>query len=465
VTDHLPRDGARTRWRWPQSARKARIHAVLLAVVLWIALLVTFTAGHGDRSISGTIKGPDFLQFYTIGSLVRANHTEALYDFDALHRAQVALVPESAPELYPPVYPPQAALLFAPFSVLSYRQAMLLWSLITIAVFWAIIRSAWRPLATHLPDSMFVFAAAAAFPPFWNLVLYGQITILVLAAFWAGSIALERQKPFLAGLAFGLLLIKPQFAIPIAIVVLACREWAMLLGAATSIAAQLGAIALVLGWRVLDAYATFVPVMLRHADLLEAKPFQSHSLRALTRLAPASIALPLWIILSAAVIVCVVKVWKRRPEDGGHRTECIDGHAFTVNRQLPSVNRQPMTGAPLRVRLGLLILASVLVNPHLIVYDAAVLALPLLWFGAYVQERKVRADAVMFWTIVYWLYVTFLAPTAAAFGVQVSVILMAWLVVLMTRIATNNYALVDANPSVSCTTTEGSPDRLRYRAT
>jgi hypothetical protein len=401
VTDQLPRDGARARWRWPQSARKARVHAVLLASVLWIALIVTFAAGPGNRSIAGPIKGPDFLQFYTSGSLVRTHQTAALYDFTALHRAQVALVPESEPELYPPVYPPHVAILFAPFSALSYRQALVLWSLITIALFYAINRRAWRQDAASLPDATFVLTAAAAFPPFWSLVLFGQVTILVLAAFWAGWIALERNKPFVAGLAFGLLLIKPQFAIPLAVVVLACGEWAMLLGAVASIAMQIGAVVLLLGWRVLEAYATFVPVMLRHADLLESKPFQSHSIRAVTRLAPDLLALPLWGVLSAAVMVYVVKVWK--------------------------------TGAPLRVRLGLVILASVLVNPHLIVYDAAVLALPLIWFGGYVQERGVREDSVAFWTTVYWLYVTLLAPTAAIIGVQVSVLLMAWLVVLMAR--------------------------------
>jgi hypothetical protein len=99
---------------------------------------------------------------------------------------------------------------------------------------------------------------------------------------------------------------------------------------------------------------------------------------------------------------------------------------------------------PLRVRLGLVMLASVLVNPHLIVYDAAILALPLLWFGAYVQERAAPVDAVKFWTVVYWLYVTFLAPTARVIGVQVSVILMAWTFVLIVRVATGADGSVEA---------------------
>lgn len=376
---------------------------MLTAAILWVALIIDFSAGSGDRSLAGPVKGADFLQFYTIGFLVRTHQAESLYDFNALHRAQVELVPDSAPDLYPPVYPPHAALLFAPFSLWSFHHAMLVWNLITIAVFGVILRSGWRPVAKHLPDAWFIFAAAAAFPPFWNLILHGQATILILMAFWAGWLALECRRPFLAGVAFGLLLIKPQFAIPLAVIVVACREWAILAGAITAVAVQVGTVALALGWTVLKAYWTFVPIMLQQADLLEPKPFQSHSLRALTRLAPAWIGLPLWGILSALVVVYAVRIWK--------------------------------TSAPLRVRFGMVIMVAVLVNPHLIVYDATVLALPLIWFGAYVQEASPLPEATRFWTGVYWLFVTFLAPTAIAVGVQVSVVLMMWLVVLIGRTA------------------------------
>lgn len=383
------------------------MHAVLTAIVLWIALIITFIAGPGDRSVAGPLKGADFIYFYTVGSLAKTHHTSALYDFDALHAEQIALVPESAAEFYPPVYPPNVALVFAPFASLPFRSAMFLWNLITIVAFAFIVASAWRPVAVDLPDRRFVVAAAAAFPPFWNLVLHGQATILILAAFWVGWIALERQKRFWAGMAFGLLLIKPQFAIPLAVIVLFCGEWAMLAGAVTSIGIQLGTVALLLGGSVLKAYAAFVPLMLRHADLLEPKPAQSHSLRALTRLAPDSIGLLIWVGLSAVVLFHVVKVWK--------------------------------TDSPVRVRLGVAILASLLVNPHVIVYDATVLALPLIWLGAYVQQRRPAIDSPRFWICVYWLYVTLLAPTAAVVSVQVSVLLMMWVLWLVARSVTREH--------------------------
>jgi hypothetical protein len=355
----------------------------------------------GDRSVAVPVKGADFVHFYTLGSVARSHHPEALYDFAALHREQVALVPASEPEIYVPVYPPHTALLFAPFSLLPFKYATLLWNVLTVAAFAAIVRSARRPVANVLPDSRFVFVGAAAFPPFWSLILHGQTTLFVLTAFWAGWLALERRRPFVAGMAFALLSIKPQFAIPLALLVVVFREWRMIAGAVASIAIQGAAVAMLLGWPVLTAYLRFLPIALRNSDLLEPKPFQMHSLTALTRLAPPWIGMPLWIILSASVLAVALRVWK--------------------------------TNAPLRVRLGTLILASVLVNPHVNVYDATVLALPIIWLGAYVLEIGEAPLTVAFWTGVYWLFFAFLAPSAVVVGLQVSVLLMAWLIVYVAR--------------------------------
>jgi hypothetical protein len=251
-----------------------------------------------------------------------------------------------------------------------------------------------------------VLAAAAAFPPFWTLILYGQITILILTAFWLGWLALERKRPCLAGVAFGLLALKPQFGIPLAAIVLACGEWRMLAGAFASVAAQAAIVWLLLGSAVFAGFAASIPMTMTHADWLESKPFMSHSLRAVTRLLPNWAGLPLWAALAAIVLWVTVKAWK--------------------------------SAAPLRVRLGIVILASVLVNPHVIVYDVTVLALPLVWFGAYMLEAERRAHAPAFGVIVYWLFAALFAPTAAVIGVQASVPVMLWLLVFLTRAATRS---------------------------
>jgi hypothetical protein len=77
----------------------------------------------------------------------------------------------------------------------------------------------------------------------------------------------------------------------------------------------------------------------------------------------------------------------------------------------------------------------VLVNPHLIIYDATVLALPILWLGAQAVQQSEISDARLYWRLVYWLFVTLLAPTAAMIGIQVSVLLMAAILCVAVRTA------------------------------
>ena len=398
---------------WPRSARHATKQAMILATLLWIAAVVVSVAGSGNRGIAGPLKGADFVHFYTLGHLAASQQVGTIYNMKALHDAQVALVPESKPDHYPTVYPPQAALLFVPFAGWSYRTALLIWSVVTVALYALVVWSAWRPVSDQLSDRRLVIAAAAAFPAFWTLVVYGQITIFIVIAFWLGWLALERGRSYLAGAAFGLLALKPQFGIPLAAIVLACGEWRMLAGAVASVAVQASIIWLAMGWSIFGAYVSTLRVTLTYADWLESKPFMSHSLRAVTRLLPDAMGVPLWLTLSAIVLWYTVRVWR--------------------------------SDAPVRIRLGVAMLASLLVNPHVIVYDTTLLALPLLWFGAYMLEPERRIDAPAYGVLVYWLFAALFIPTAAAIGIQASVPLMMGMLVFMARMTTADSAkpLVD----------------------
>jgi hypothetical protein len=387
--------------RWPRSARQAKGHAILVAVIVWIMATVVSFTGTSDRGIAGPLKGADFVQFYTLGHLASAHRISEMYDAASFHEAQAEFLPESAREIYPPVYPPQAAVMFAPMSGLSYQRALFIWSLITIAGYALIVWSAWKVVADRLPDRTFVIAAAAAFPPFWILILHGQVTVILLFAFWAGWLALEHHRRWLAGFAFGLLALKPQFGIPLAVVVLASGEWAMLTGAVTSVMAQAVVVWMVLGSDAFTTFADSIPTTIAYADLLEAKPFMSHSLRALTRLTPNWIGLPMWAALAAIVLWFTVRAWK--------------------------------SDAPLRVRLGVVVLAATLVNPHVIIYDLTVLVLPLIWFGSYMQGPARREEAGAYWTAVYWLFVLTFMPTAAVIPLQASVFVMVGLLVIVSR--------------------------------
>jgi hypothetical protein len=388
---------------WWFTAAEARGHATLAAVVLWAVAGVIAFSGSGYRSVFGPLKGSDFIQFYTLAHLDERTAPTVLYDAEALHDLQTQLVPESDAERYLPVYPPHVQILFRPFAGLAYGTAALLWAAILAVAYAGCIWLAWRPFRTVLHDRRLLVAAAAAFPPFWYLVLHGQTTIVPLLGFCLGWLALEHRRSFWAGVAFGILLLKPQFALVLVPLVLMCREWAMLAGAAVCVSAHVLAIVALLGSSVLSDYAAVVMRFPQLRDLLEPRPEQMHSISAVTNRLPADWEMIAWALVSALVIMRTIQIWG--------------------------------SNAPPSVRTGVLVLASTLVNPHLFVYDATVLAPAFVWFAGWLYGKSAVPAAVRSWfvAILYMLYLTLLAPTAALLPVQASAILLGALFVLIGR--------------------------------
>jgi hypothetical protein len=373
--------------------QEARTHAFIAACLMWAGALVLLAAP-GDRYPTGDLKGADFVQLYTLAQVAFEGEYPRVEDLERLHARQVELVPASATERYLPVYPPQAALLFAPFRYLSYRAAVCVWVLILISGYAAIVWSTWRSVRDVFPDGWFVAAAAAAFPPFWLLVLFGQTTLVPLAGFFLAWRALKANRPFVAGLAFGLLSIKPQFGILLAFVVVVNAQWRILLGGVCSIVIQVAAVIGTLGFQALRAYFDTVLAMRRIEELLEPDAWRMHSLRTITNLAPGNPGQALWFVICAAVVAIVVWIWR--------------------------------TNAKLDTRMGMLVLGTVLINPHLFVYDASVLVLALLWLGTLVEAERPSWRAA-YWHAVYFLFMFFLFPTARLLFLQFSVLVMLWL--------------------------------------
>lgn len=385
--------------------REAKAIALIVTVILWAIAIGFWTTGSGVRSMAGPLKGGDFVQFYAMGEAVARDPSALLYDVERLHAVQVSVVPASDAELYLPVYPPQSWLLFVPFTAMPYGVAAALWTLVLIGGYGWIVRSTWQTLRGALPDGRFVAFAAAAFPPFWNLVINGQNTIVPLAAFYLAWRALERNRPFLAGVAFGLLFVKPTFGLALAAIVLLQREWAMLAGLSAMAALQVALVGGAVGVSSFQAYVEFMMGVAQVEHLVEPDPFELHSLRAIARWLPGWTATAVWLAASGLVIERTWRVWR--------------------------------SAAPPSVRMGLLVTASVLVNPHLFAYDATVLILPWLWLGAWLQ-REAIADSRFghrYWQALALLGVTFLVPTALFIRVQLSVLLLVWLHVELARVA------------------------------
>jgi hypothetical protein len=76
------------------------------------------------------------------------------------------------------------------------------------------------------------------------------------------------------------------------------------------------------------------------------------------------------------------------------------------------------------LKFAALVLASVLVNPHLTVYDGVVLLPAAFWAGTWVNTSARESLQEKVWSLSYWTFVALLAPTAWLFGIQASVVLM-----------------------------------------
>jgi hypothetical protein len=380
---------------------QAKAHATIAAAICWLGVFAFVGLGAGNRSIFGPLKWSDFVHFYTLGDIARTHDSSLLYDAVGQHARQAALVPASAEDGFIPVYAPQTALLFAPLSQLPFFAAGLVWALVTMGIYGGAVWLAWRPARLVLPDRRFLVAAALAFPPVWQLTIHGQTTVFLLAAFAGGWRALEADRRVLAGLAFSLVSIKPQFGLVLAPVAILAGEGRLIAGVLIGIALQMLAAVAVFDASVFRAYAETLRRIPALTEALEPQAFKMHSLRALTHMLPGPADLLVWGMLSITIIVATVCVWRR--------------------------------AQPWRIRLGVLVLASALVNPHLTIYDATLVVLPIIWIGGWLLEHQAQTD--WYWQRVYWLGVALLIPTAAIVKVQISPILMAALFAQIVRIA------------------------------
>ena len=385
---------------WTIGYREARAHAHIVAIILWTGMAIVTFGTRSSRNLIDHLKGEDFVQIYTLAHTAFEGPYPTLRTQAAFHQRQVELVPASEGDQYLPVYPPTAALLFRPLAALSYGWATVLWTMITIAGYGLIVWTAWRSQRTALPDGRFVAVAAAAFPPFFLLVLHGQTTLLPLLAFCLCWLGMKSGWPFAAGVALGLLTVKPQFAIVIGCVLTLGFTWRVLLGFAVSVALQGVAVASTMGMQAFDAYRQTVLGMPTVEHLLEPDAWRMHSVRTLTRLIPEPAGEMLWASVSLVLIAVSVRVWRSR--------------------------------APLSARLGIVVLATVLVNPHLFGYDAVVLVLPIIWLGGW-METTMSPSRRGYWQAVYLLSALLLLPTALFMRVQLSVLVMLWLFWRMAR--------------------------------
>lgn len=382
-----------------------RTHASVLCACLAVIMAVNF-GRPGLLDWSGQLKGPDFLQFYVAGSIALSGDSGALYDPVAFAAIGVKLVPESQGVYYLPVYGPQVSLLFAPFALLPYGWALLIWILISIAIYGVCCWAVWTTCRHLRKEGPSIALLAAAFPAVFNLITHGQNSAIALACLTGAFLALRQNRHFLAGLAIGTLIYKPQLGIVLGCVFVASLEWRVVVGALCGAALQLGTAWIHYGTPVMRAYYQWILGIGEINHLLEPKPYQMHSLLSFWKLLVPSlqIGVGLYILCACVVLFASWRVWR--------------------------------TQAPLSLRYSFLLFAAVLVSPHLFVYDLVILAPALLMVGDWAMGHQDDARAKRVQQLLYYSYALPLAGAVAQFThIQASVIAMSALSWVLASIA------------------------------
>lgn len=358
--------------------RRILAHATVLALCLWVICAIDYaTPGIFDRY--GNIKFQDFLQFPISARLIAQGRANQLYD-DRVLAHEIRTITGRDTQVYLQYfYGPQVALPFLPVASLPFLTDAGLWIALSLAMYFGCIYLAWKRCPALNSYGWLVALCAAAYPPLFHFFVRGQMSAVVLLCVTAAFLAFSARREFLAGVALGLLAFKPQFLVAIPLILLVARAWSAFAGIIVSSVAQLGFALIYFGREVMRAYFERLLHSASHPGSTELNfsPMQMHSLSSFWELLvpwqPAQWVL--YILSSLAVIAAATAVWK--------------------------------SSSSFSLRFSALVLAAVLVNPHLYIYDLLGLAPAFLlladWSMTNSNDPRIPAVNVL-------LYLAFLLP-------------------------------------------------------
>lgn len=328
---------------------KSAGHLLFLPLYIWIlfgCVQIIRAAIHPMAfTPEGILKGGDFVHFYILGTVANRHAGELLYDARAQLALSDAIAGHRTAVFFLPVYGPQVSLLFAPLARLSYPVAVETWSLLTTVIYFS---AAMVFLPRRLDSAALVSLALVLLnPAFFELTAYGQTSALALGCFVLAYQFWRKGRLIATGACIGLLAYKPQLALVVAVLMLFHAEWRMIAGAAVSVAVQFAAAASFYGLSALLEYERVLRQLRALAGVLEPHPEEMHSIAGFFNFIGGGAGLSL--VAGAVSWMCIaltVWAWRR--------------------------------SSPLSLRLGMLLLATVLVSPHLTGYDLVLIVPSLL---------------------------------------------------------------------------------------
>jgi hypothetical protein len=292
-------------------------------IVLWSsALLIGFAAAfvffavtaHGISDYHGRPLGSDFSAFYVAGKYVNEGKATAAFDPVLQHAKEQQIFGRATP-FYGWHNPPFFYLVAAPLAHLPYIPALLVWQLAGLSLYLLALAKLLRagPAPSVAKDPLWILLAVA-FPAVFVNLIHGQNGILT-AALLAGGIALLDARPFISGIAFGLLVYKPQFGLMIPLVLAATARWRTFGAAALTVAVLAVITTSLFGveeWRAFLDSTQFTRTVVLEQGAAGFYKMQSAFAWARMWGSPAALAYVFQALVSAGTALFLVLVWRAR---------------------------------------------------------------------------------------------------------------------------------------------------------
>lgn len=336
----------------PLAEHRLRVAGLVCGLLLWLTCAVLMTGPNG----APVHRAQDFPQFYALGRLVVEHRPADLQDGEALARI---VREEVSPDIHwtlLPVYGPQVALAMAPLSTGSYRTAEVAWLAISVLLYGLAVRRLLREAPGLTPHVATAWLLAAASPGLFQLIWYGQLSMVALLLVVTGCSLWGRGRLFAAGLAFGLLVYKPQYGIAIAVVAVAMRAWPLVGGALLAAIGELAVAWLYAGTAVMERYVATLLSTPSQLGVLQSNQHLMQSVLAIAQLVPGRAGpVVVYVSVSLIVLAITVRIW-----------------------------RQTTSSA---LRHSALVLSGLLVSPHVYIYDLVLLTPVLVWMTGWMLDQ------------------------------------------------------------------------------
>ena len=197
-----------------------------------VAFLVVVLTGSGVTTLTGRIGG-DYRAFYAAGEIVADGDIANLYSLQTQfdHQKKLLLEPK---EFLAFAYPPHFALLYAALAELPFRLSYIVHTVLMAAALALACRLIQRIYPEVITDPVLFFFLALTAYPILRSVFGGQNTALSLLLIVLCWFCVLRNRHYQAGVYLGLLLFKPQYAVPLAGLFFLSGRWRVWLSAGAS---------------------------------------------------------------------------------------------------------------------------------------------------------------------------------------------------------------------------------------